>query len=486
MSGKGFPNGFLWGTAISGFQAEMGLSSEDIDSNTDWFLWVHDQENIKKGIVSGDFPEDGPGLLRRYRDDFGLVRNRLANNAIRLSLEWSRIFPEPTSDIPVKISQDRFGNIHSVQVPPKSMKLLQDKADQGAVKRYRDMLKEAIELKLTIVLTLNHFTLPLWLHGPTLCRNSFKRSDRRGWVEPKIIVEFAKYAAYSAKTFGDIVDIWATINEPMVVSILGYLLPFPLPFPPGKSDIGLCLTASRNLAMAHAIAYQQVKKWDKKSISPFGPAYVGVVVNPQVYDAYDKHSKEDQQAANFYSYFWNEWYLNAVLHGEYDLNLNMRIEPEEWLPHLAKGCDYIGVNYYTRYRVKASSATPLKGEVIPCEENCTDMGWEIYPEGIRDVLDWVYTKYRRPIILTENGIADERDEKRSVFLQRNLEETYKAITQDRVPVQGYFHWSLTDNFEWANGFTKRFGLFKVDCASKERRPSKAVELYKQICSQNAL
>jgi len=119
---------------------------------------------------------------------------------------------------------------------------------------------------------------------------------------------------------------------------------------------------------------------------------------------------------------------------------------------------------------------------LPCTENCTDMGWEIYPQGLRRVLNWAYKLYRRPLMVTENGIADAKDEKRSDYLISHIREIYKAIVEDGVPVKGYFHWSLTDNFEWARGFKMRFGLYRVDYETKERKPTKAVPIYKRIAT----
>jgi len=489
MYERNFGEGFLWGTASSGFQVEMGASAEDTDPNTDWFIWARDEANVERGVVSGGLPENGPGFWRYYKQDLALAARKLNNNAVRLSVEWSRIFPEPTTGILAERTYDHRGNLVRVEITQETMKELEQKANQKAVQRYREILREAMKLKLTIMLNLNHFTLPRWLHDPIACRDNFPHSKSRGWIDSSTVVEFAKYAAFIAYTFGDLVDVWTTLNEPMVVSIQGYLVEPSAGFPPGLNDPDLCLQASRNLAMAHALAYEQMKKWDTKTVSKFGPAYVGVIVNPQVYEAYRKDVEEDVEAARSYNYFWNEWYLNAVIHGEYDMNLDMKVEQGEQVQGLIKGCDFIGVNYYNRVMVKGEKTMKdsiLKGVRVPAERNVTDVGWEIYPRGLMQIVNWIYQKYRRPMIVTENGIADARDKKRSKFLLRHLEQLYNAITREKVPVGGYFHWSLTDNFEWAKGFSKRFGLFRVDYQSKERHPTRAVQLYSDICSRNAL
>ncbi|RLE40109.1 glycoside hydrolase family 1 protein, partial [Candidatus Woesearchaeota archaeon] len=198
-------------------------------------------------------------------------------------------------------------------------------------------------------------------------------------------------------------------------------------------------------------------------------------------------SKEDVKAANFLEYLQNEWILNMIIRGDFDLNLNMKIEPSEQMPELAGRCDFIGINYYMRIRVKgAKSKIPgIPGyEIVPCSENCTDMGWEIYPKGIRYELNWAYRLYRRPLMVTENGIADAKDEKRSDFLKAHICEVERAINEDGVPVEGYFYWSLIDNFEWARGFKMRFGLFSVDYETKRRTPTKAVRVYREIIEKS--
>ena len=487
---KSFPDEFLWGTAIAAFQVEMGRG--EVDPNTDWFVWAHDKRNIERGLVSGDLPENGPGFWELYPNDLRLAREQLGNNAIRLSMDWSRIFPSPTTDVPVNAAFDSRGNVSGVNVSREIMRALEEKANETAVRKYREILEEARRLGLTPMLTLYHWPLPIWIHDPIACRDDILHATRRGWVDQTTIIEFAKYAAFVAKTFGDLVDLYATMNEPRVVSGAGYLSTTTASgFPPGIEDPNLFITATKNLAMAHGIAYEQVKKWDKVSTSKFGPAFVGLVYDLQYFAPYDEKNKDDVNAAKFYEYIWNEWFLNAVMKGDYDINVNGAIEKDEQFPHLAKGCDYIGVNHYFRAKVKfvERGKHPLFNiEMVPCQDKdkCTDMGWEIYPPGIRYAVKWCYEKYRRPIMITENGIADAKDEKRRSYLTQYLQELYKAITEDGVPVKGYFHWSLIDNYEWTNGFKMRFGLFKVDYETKKRTPTNTVPFYREVGTTNSL
>jgi len=471
---------------MSAFQVEM--SRGEIDPNSDWFVWVHDKKNIENGLVSGDLPEDGPGFWELYASDLKMAKEELGNNAIRLSMDWSRIFPTSTTDVPTRVVFDGHGNLSEVDIGEDGMHLLTERANKNSVKRYREILQEARKLGLTSMLTLYHWPLPLWIHDPIACRDDILHATLRGWIDQATIIEFAKYAAFVANTFGDLVDLYATINEPRVVSGLGYLLPG-VGFPPGIQDLGLFVRATKNLAIAHGIAYDQVKKWDNVSTSRFGPAFVGVVYDLQYFVPNDEKNPDDIRVTKFQEYVWNEWYLNAVFKGDYDTNLNGIVEPNECLPHLVKGCDYLGVNHYSRSKIRfvEKGGDPrFNFEMVPCEENCTDMGWEIYPPGIRYAVNWAYEKYRRPIMVTENGIADAKDTRRKEYLLSYLRELYKAIDEDGVPVKGYFHWSLLDNYEWARGFEMRFGLFKVDRETKKRSPTRAVPAYKEIATTNAM
>jgi len=485
LSPKRFPDGFLWGTAISAFQVEMGRGEPSAGS--DWYMWVHDEENIASGRVSGDLPEDGPGFWTLYAEDLRRAREELGNNAVRLSIDWSRIFPMSTQPVEVEVERDGRGNIARVDVDEEAMQRLRELADGSAVRRYRQMLSEARRLGLTVMLTLYHWPLPLWLHDPIACRDGVEAAARRGWLDQGTVVEFAKYAAFAADALGDLVDLYATINEPRIVSEHGYLSERG-EFPPGLNDPKLFLAAMKNLSIAHGVAYEQVKRWDRASSTGLRTATVGVVVVLQYYEPDNPADERDVAAARFVEYMFNEWYLNSALRGDYDMNLDGVIQPEEQLPHLVKGCDFIGLNYYTRWRVRhvEGEGDPRFNFVFaPCSGDCSDFGWEIYPQGLRHVLNWAFKRFRRPIYVTENGIADARDVMRECYLVDHLEQLHGAI-EDGVPVRGYFHWSLIDNFEWADGYRMRFGLFKVDMETKERTPTKAAPIYREIATENRL
>jgi beta-galactosidase len=486
VSTKSFPEGFLWGTATAAFQVEMGRGEPS--TRSDWYAWVNNPDNVTCGRVSGDLPEDGPGFWELYPVDFRLAREDLGNNAVRLSLDWSRIFPRSTESVEVAVERDGFGNVSGVDVGEEAMRGLRETADTEAVQRYREILSKANEMGLTVLLTLYHWPIPLWLHDPIACRDNVENARLRGWLDQRTVVEFAKFAAFAADALGDLVDLYATINEPRIVSEHGYLSERG-EFPPGLNDPDLFLTSMKHLSIAHGVAYEQVKRWDTETMLDLGPASVGVVCVLQYYEPDDPSNDLDVAASGFVEYVFNEWFLNSILRGDYDMDTDMIIQPEEHLPHMVKGCDFLGLNYYTRWRIRHAEKGFRSGfnfEFAPCTGGCTNSGYEVYAPGLRYVIDWAYKRCRRPIYVTENGVADSGDGMRERYLLEHLGQVHSAIQEDRVPVRGYFYWSLIDNLEWSDGYKMHFGLYRVDRETKERTPTGAVPTYHEIATRNRL
>ncbi len=480
-----FPNGFLWGTSTSSFQIEMGRG--DLASASDWWTWVHDEENIRRGNASGAFPEQGPGFWELYREDLRLAKEELGNNAIRLSIDWSRIFPKPTFDTEVLVQTDEFGDVVEVDVDDTAMRSLEALADRKVVARYREILSEADRHGLTIFLTLYHWPLPIWLHDPIGCRDDYANATSRGWLDKRTIIEYAKYSAFAADAFGDLVDMYGTINEAPIICKYGYLHDR-VHFPPGLNDVNLFTTAFKNLAIAHGIGYDQIKRWDTSSATRQGPAKAGVVTVLEQYDPHSPDVEADVRAAEFNRYLWNEWNLNAAIRGDYDMDLDGVIHPEERRPQHARGCDFIGVDYYLRETVRhrQKGGDPrFNFDFTPSGRNTSDTGWEIHPEGLRNVLEWAFRSYRRPLYVTENGVADAGDVLRSVYLTSHLEQVHAAI-EGGTQILGYFYWSLIDNYSWFSGYRSKFGLFSVDFDTKERRRTSGVDTYKRIATGNSL
>jgi len=201
-----FPQNFLWGVSGCGFQFEMGDSSgKNIDPNTDWYLWARDPFNIRKGLVSGDLPEKGVDYWNLYKQDSAIAK-RLGLNAYRIGVEWSRIFPESTSAVEVGVERASDRNIAKIDVDDGALENLEKIADRLAVSHYRAVIENLRVNDFEVLVCLNHFTLPLWIHDPITVRNTRLRKGPKGWVDEKTIVEFTKYAGYMARKLSGLVD----------------------------------------------------------------------------------------------------------------------------------------------------------------------------------------------------------------------------------------------------------------------------------------
>ena len=467
-----FPRDFVWGTAISAFQTEMGSSEESIFRGTDWFQWTHSDQIRKEGLVSADRPEHGDGFWDLYKEDM-LNAASLGTNSIRISIEWARIFPLTTEQVECIVTRNQAGGIVGVVMMEKGMSEIEKLANQVAVKHYLEMMDHAKRVGLSVFLTLYHWPLPLWLHDPVEVHNSNAESGKKGWLDEQTIIEFGKFAQFAAKTFGKAVDIWETINEPEVIAINGYYSAPSGRFPPALDNPALVFEVERNLAYAHTVAYKNIK-----IACPSSPVGIGCAppcFSPASDNVYDSN------AAEYARYLNNEWFLNAALSGLLDQDLD---EVADQRIDGMSGSDFIGIDYYQRVRVSSKSeqnhGKNLNFDILPCVD-CTDFQWDIFPEGISQVVRWIFHKYRIPIYILENGIADSSDFKRSRFIQEHLFWLGKTIQDEEIPVKGYYHWSLVDNFEWAKGFSMRFGLFEVDYSTRERKKRQSATIFEGIC-----
>lgn len=508
-----FPEEFWWGVSESGFQFEMGdPEGRYIDPNTDWYVWVHDEDNIRSGLVSGDLPENGIDYFTRYKIDHKIAEE-LGLNTYRLGIEWSRIFPKPTLDIEVDIEEDDDKRPVRVKVGDEAIERLDALADHRMIKHYRDIIEDLRIRGFRVIVCLNHFTLPLWIHDPIKARDTRLRNGPLGWLEYKTIVEFTKYAAYIAYKLGDLIDDWATLNEPVIVAETGYLQMEAFPpyvrdmgFPPRlkNSAFGKALI---NMVYAHKNAYDAIKQWDREYAyqdSPT-PARVGLIHNVMPIHPYREDNDTDLVTADFLSHIHNRYFLEAVTRGWIDRDFDGEVDRGEMETEFSNHLDWLGVNYYCRVVVKgrmrflAKIATGLPAFFDPMPGYgftagdlgrdksldgypVTDIGWEIYPKGLRQALE-LAGKYKVPIIVTENGLADSTDKYRAQFIISHLKVLQDIIEEGSVNVYGYLHWALTDNYEWAHGFKMRFGLVHVDLKSKERTPRPSSRVYKEIIAK---
>jgi beta-galactosidase len=503
---KPFPAGFLWGTAIAGFQSDMGVGAPN-DEGTDWWVWVRDAQNVSAGRVSGDLPENGPGFWRLYKRDVRLVRHKLHGNAFRMGIEWSRIFPTSTAAVDI-----------SGGITPAVLSQLDALADPAAVAHYRDVFSMLAAKRLRPFVTLNHFTLPLWLHDPIEVRDAFVPVNpytgaipsgiaRGGWLDPAIVDEFAKFAAYAGWKFGDLVDYWATLNEPVVVVVDGFInIPgVGANFPPGVFNFSAILQAIANLVTAHARGYDALHAWDTADADGDGiAAQVGLVHNMVAFHPTNPAMPNDVSGAAHADYLFNRVFPTAITSGRFDANLDGDTDdPGEIRPDLAGRADFLGVNYYLRATATGlgfsvspqiplfdfvpvqSYQTPHNPGGPPCPSSCTDFGWEIYPQGLREVLTFAGT-LGVPIYITENGLADAADAKRGKYLYDHLLTLQGAITDGVADVRGYFHWSLTDNFEWASGYYPKFGAFTFDPVTGRRKRRAGTKPLRAAARANAI
>jgi len=475
-----FPRGFLWGTASAGFQSEAGGHPSHADRAADWWVWSHDRANIAAGRVSGDRVEDGPGFWRRWRGDVDLARRGLHGNAMRIGVEWSRIFPRSTRGATTLAQLDRL-------------------ADHRVLRHYRRLIRRIRARHMEPFVTLNHFSLPTWIHDPIAARDALAAAgpdapvpswpQPRGWLDRSTVDEFAKYSGYLAAKLGGLVTYWTPINEPMVVAASGYVnVPgaFAGNFPPGALGYRAAIAVVENLVRANAAAYDAVHARDRR-------ARVGVVHNMIAFTG------DDPAAVDHADRLFNRLFLDAAVRGDLDRNADGVVEPAEHEDALAGKTDFIGVNYYFRGRVAALGA-PLTSAIglldfvpstsyapitnVPCPTRCSDFGSEIYPEGFAAVLRTA-GGYGLPVYITENGIADAGDRVRPGYLRDHLRVLAGVIARREADVRGYFAWSLTDNLEWSTGYRAKFGLYAYDRRTLRRIPrERSVRLLARVARTN--
>ena len=254
-----FPDKFMFGTATSPFQVEMGRSAGAVSQESDWYKWVHSETIIKKTYVSGDFPDDGPDFWNEYKKYIDYAVS-MGNNSIRIGIDWARIFKKTTEKLAVKEIINEKGDVYNMEFPENFLEQLDAIADRESVDHYRKIMEYIKSRGLKLVLTAYHWPLPLWLHDPVLCNEAFSECREKGWADKKSVTEFGKYVYYIYKKYEKYVDIWNTINEPNIIAINGYLYGNLEGFPPGISDFKVTIEVLRNLAYAHNIAYKIIKR----------------------------------------------------------------------------------------------------------------------------------------------------------------------------------------------------------------------------------
>ena len=430
-----FPEGFLWGAATSSHQVEGDARDND------WWDW----EQRPGAINDGTRSEDAAGWWSGHAEADLRRAAALGHGAHRLSVEWSRLEPSP------------------------------GRYDAAAFARYAAILDTARALGLRTMVTLHHFTLPRWA------------AAGGSWLDPGLPARLGALAARCARAWGDRVDLWATINEPNVYAVMGWsqnaeeMVEFASPsadFPPGKHDTQLVFKVVDHLMLAHGAAYQIIHR-----VQP--SARVGLAHHMRLFDPARPNSLLDRFCTWNRDRLFNQIPLNAVIHGHLDrpIGLTRRVG------NLKNSVDFIGLNYYSRDLIqfdRHNSEGMIFGRNKPNPHaEMSDMNYgEIYPRGLFRLLKRL-GRYNKPIYITENGLPDLDDDQRPRFLVQTLREVWKAINEN-VPVMGYYHWTLTDNFEWAEGWNLRFGLVKLNPETQERTLRRSGELYGEMARLNAI
>jgi beta-glucosidase len=428
---------FRWGTATAAYQIE-GAATEDGRGESIWDRFCATPGKVRNGdtgAVACDF-------YHRYREDVALMRD-LGLDAFRFSIAWPRVLPTGRGRV-----------------------------NEAGLDFYDRLVDALLEAGIEPLATLYHWDLPQALE------------DRGGWTSRATVDAFAAYTDVVAARLGDRVRDWVTVNEPWVAAWLGYGRGI---HAPGRASDADAISASHHLLLAHGAAAETLRRR-----SP--GARVGIALNLTHVDP-ASDTDGDRQAARALDGEMNRWYLDPVFRGEYPADQLERFERH--LPRLEASdltsmrapLDFLGVNYYTRFVVQTNGSAGGPAYVDDPRARRTAMDWEIYPEGLYDLLRRLDAEYDAPAIaVTENGAAfgdvrdtdgAVRDPEREAYLAEHVDAVARAVAAG-VPVDGYFVWSLLDNFEWAYGYSKRFGLVYVDYTTQERVPKTSFRWYRDL------
>jgi beta-glucosidase len=414
-----FPPGFLIGAATAAHQLDGG------DGLSDWSRFEEEPGRIARGERSGK----ATGHRERVEEDVRLL-SALGANAYRFSLEWARLEPED------------------------------GRVDGPEWERVRAELALLRAAGITPLVTLLHFTLPAWL------------AVRGGLLAPDFAERFGAFAGEAARRLGGEVQLWATLNEPNVQVVHGYIQGS---WPPGRRSPREAGRAFAAALRAHAAAVRAVR-------AAVPRARVGPVVALVEFEPVSRWSPLDRVAARLAAATFDWSFLEAIRTGRIRFGFPGAGLGTIAAPELRGTADWIGVNYYTRNRMRFSPRLPTRVTRVPGPGARSDLDWEIHPPGLLALLREAWSRYRLPLFVTENGIADAADLHRPAFLRSHLHMVARALAEG-IPVGGYFHWSLLDNFEWAEGFAPRFGLYAVDYATLARTPRPSVEVFRQIAAE---
>jgi beta-glucosidase len=436
-----FGDDFLWGVATSAYQVE-GSPRADGRGESIWDRFCRTPGNVLGG-ATGDVACEH---YLRYAEDVELMR-QLGLRAYRFSISWPRVFPEGS-----------------------------DRLNRRGLDFYGRLVDRLLEHEIEPIATLYHWDLPQALH------------DRGGWESRETAARFADYAATVYAALGDRVTSWITHNEPWVTAFLGYGTGSKAP---GIRDWRTAVKVSHHLLLSHGLAAQAMRAI--RADGQVGIALDFVPVTPATPAAADIAATRRMDG------FRNRWFLDPVARGGYPADVVDELERRFGaldcilagdLETVAQPLDFLGVNFYTAQSVRDRlGAEPVDAEPLPAERETTAMGWEIVPEALTSLLVRLKREYGDvPLYVTENGAAYDdvldggttvEDPARLAYLRTHVEALRRAL-EAGVDVHGYFVWSLLDNFEWENGYSKRFGLVYVDFPTQRRVLKSSALFYRDL------
>ncbi len=415
-----FPEGFMWGTATAAHQVEGR------NENNTWYAWEQEEGRIIDGQKSGLACDWWGG---RWREDFDRAEAGY-QNAHRLSIAWSRIQPAP------------------------------DRWDESALDRYREMLIGLKSRKMTPMVTLHHFSEPLWV------------AEMGGWENEAIVDLFAAFVSRTVEALMPYCDLWVTINEPNVFMYAAYVEGA---FPPGKKDLKVAIEVMRHMIQAHARAYTEIHTLQSD-------AKVGTAIHYRGFRP-ETWLPMDNWAAKVFGVLFNELFPRTLIDGVFNT-----IVKKDRIPEAVGTQDFLGLNYYSSDLVRFDLLAPKEmfaHRRFPKDASLSETGFIAnLPGGMIDCVKWG-RQFGVPMIITENGVEDSKDTFRPRYMVEHLHALWRIIN-DNYPVLGYFHWSLVDNFEWERGWTQRFGLWELDIETQARIKRPSAEMYAEICRVNGI
>ena len=405
-------DGLLLGVSSAAAQIEGG------SENNNWYDWYR-QGHIK----DGSDPSTSVSHYARWREDLSLM-SAMGVQCCRMGIEWSRVEP-----------QDGF-------------------FDEKAISHYREEIQALQDAGIPVLLTLHHFSNPLWLE------------ERGGFAQRDNITCFLRFVRKIVENLGDLVSEYITINEPNVYAFNGFLQGI---WPPGRKSFLDMAHVMTNMAAAHIEAYGLIRK--TRLQMGFTDTKVGVANHLRAFAPKDPKNPLHRFWAGRTEELFQDSLTQAMCMGRaaFPIGKHPSIVPGRY-------CDFHGVNYCARSTVSG----PADGAAQDCPVN--DLGWEIYPSGMTEVCEKIYRLLPRPIYITENGACDNSDRFRARFIAEHLQK----ISESELPIQRYYYGCFCDGWAWAEGVSARFGLVRVDCATQQRTVKASGEFYRQVIAQRGV